>query len=69
VRGFLSATGLAFIAIVAINAVAQAALPAKPPENPEIDPGSMASALTLLAGAGMLLADKMRRNTKKSIGL
>jgi hypothetical protein len=34
------------------------------PENPEIDPGSMGSALTLLAGAGMLMADKLRKKSK-----
>jgi hypothetical protein len=31
---------------------------------PEVDPGSMASALTLLAGGGLLLAHRLRR--KKS---
>jgi hypothetical protein len=33
-------------------------------DNPEIDPGSMGSALALLAGAGMLMADKLRRKAK-----
>ena len=31
------------------------------PEGPEIDPGSMVSALALLAGASMLISDKLRR--------
>lgn len=35
------------------------------PPNPEIDPGSMASALTLLAGTGLLIADKLRRARTK----
>jgi hypothetical protein len=31
---------------------------------PEVDPGSMASALTLLAGGGLLLADRLLRKVK-----
>ena len=50
------------LVVVAFSSTAQAFDLAPP--NPEIDPGSMASALTLLAGAGMLMADKLRRKAK-----
>jgi len=33
---------------------------------PEVDPGSMASALALLAGGGLLIVDRIRRRARQS---
>jgi len=39
------------------------------PNAPEVDPGSISSALALLAGGGLLIADRIRRavNAKKGL--
>ena len=68
VRGFqrsplgffrLARKSIGFVFVFAAFAGSASALP--PPTTPEIDPGSMASALTLLAGGVLLLTDRFRR--------
>jgi hypothetical protein len=48
-----------FIIFLALGGTAQAV-----DVFPEVDPGSMASALTLLAGGGLILADRLLRRVK-----
>ena len=50
---------LLVFAAVAGTALAQGDF--HPPDAPEIDPGSAMSAISLLAGGMLLLADKVRR--------
>jgi len=50
--------GLALVLSALAGAVRAGALP---PPTPEIDPGSMASALTLLIGGAMVLTGRSRR--------
>ncbi len=48
-----------FLVLAGMAATAYAGGPAPP--TPEIDPGSVASAVSLLAGGALLLADRFRR--------
>ncbi|MEQ9408328.1 MAG: hypothetical protein RIK87_11405 [Fuerstiella sp.] len=52
-----AAMSLAAIAVVSVGGVAQANF--GPPAVPEIDPSSAASALTVLAGGGLILAERL----------
>jgi hypothetical protein len=61
-RVFLEATKTSFgaaLVLTALGTVAMA-LETDPPSTPEIDAGSAASAIALLAGGVMLLKDRFR---------
>jgi hypothetical protein len=47
--------------LLACSATAYAGGPPPPANAPEIDPGSMAAALTFLTGGSLMLADRFRR--------
>ena len=49
------------LVMVAMTSVAQARTPAPPSGVPEIDPGSLLSAMTLLSGGLMMIVDRRRR--------
>ncbi len=61
IRYVRKACGLVVV-LAAISSIAYAIPP--PPSTPEIDPGSMLSALTLLSGGLLLITD--RRKSKKA---
>jgi hypothetical protein len=47
--------------VLVLAGCAQTAFALGPPNVPEIDPGSVASALTLAAGGVLLLTDRIRK--------
>jgi hypothetical protein len=49
------------VILAAVAGTAQALPPPGPPDAPEIDPGSIGSALTLLTGGVFLLTGKSRK--------
>jgi hypothetical protein len=58
----MKAKRMLMLALLVIAAGAGPVLAGGPlPNAPEIDPGSMMSALTLLAGGTLLLTDRFRR--------
>ena len=57
-RGALKAAGLALV-LAALCGTAEAGA-GPPPSVPEIDPGSILSAFTLLSGGLMILTDRRR---------
>ncbi len=58
VRGSFKLAGLLMVLTACAGTAAAVDLPAVP----EIDPGSMTSAVTLLVGGLLLLGDRLRRN-------
>ena len=48
--------------MVAMASVAQGRTPAPPSSVPEVDPGSILSAMTLLSGGLMMIVDRRRRS-------
>jgi hypothetical protein len=58
----LVAKGCALLLILAaVAGTAQAGPPGPPGSVPEIDPGSLLSAMALLGGGALLLTEKLRR--------
>lgn len=58
--GMVRVLGLALI-VGGMSAAAIAGTPNSPPAAPEIDPGTMSSALTLLVGGAFWLTGKARK--------
>jgi hypothetical protein len=59
---FMKAKRMLLLAVLVIAAGASPVLAGPPlPGVPEIDPGSMMSALTLLIGGALMLTDRFRR--------
>ena len=64
-RSMATILGLAPVLYFILLEGVASALPPPPPTVPEIDPGSMTSALTLLAGGTIVLAHYLRRKVKR----
>lgn len=58
---FVRASVAVTLVLVALAVPALAVAPAPPTPAPEIDPGSLASALALVAGGVMVLRGRIRR--------
>jgi hypothetical protein len=61
-RAFVLAAGLIVLVGMTLAAPKAAHATAPPPDAPEIDPGSIAGAMTLLVGGVLVLTDRARRS-------